>query len=151
MKWTVNNKPENCTYVCAAGDGVLRGRLGDRSDQKHQRELPEGGVDRLHLQRDPQGKNQSAVAYVYMFSHKEEEPKKHTLVSHCLQGLTHLHQHKVIHRDIKGQNVLLTENAEVKLGEEAAAFILSFILIMVTCVIVRRLLRGRSGCVPSKT
>ncbi|KAM9615101.1 TRAF2 and NCK-interacting protein kinase isoform X8 [Phalacrocorax aristotelis] len=32
-----------------------------------------------------------------------------------LRGLSHLHQHKVIHRDIKGQNVLLTENAEVKL------------------------------------
>lgn len=74
MKWTVNNKPKNCTYICAAGDGVLRGRLGDRSDQKHQRELPEGGVDRLHLQRDPQGKNQNAVASVYMFSHKEETP-----------------------------------------------------------------------------
>ncbi|XP_027717217.1 mitogen-activated protein kinase kinase kinase kinase 4-like [Vombatus ursinus] len=32
-----------------------------------------------------------------------------------LRGLSHLHMHHVIHRDIKGQNVLLTENAEVKL------------------------------------
>ncbi|XP_037833590.1 TRAF2 and NCK interacting kinase a isoform X8 [Kryptolebias marmoratus] len=32
-----------------------------------------------------------------------------------IKGLAHLHQHKVIHRDIKGQNVLLTENADVKL------------------------------------
>lgn len=38
------------------------------------------------------------------------------LFSVSSQGLSHLHQHKVIHRDIKGQNVLLTENAEVKLG-----------------------------------
>jgi len=34
-----------------------------------------------------------------------------------LRGLSHLHSNKVIHRDIKGQNVLLTDNAEVKLGE----------------------------------
>ncbi|XP_065178449.1 misshapen-like kinase 1 [Sycon ciliatum] len=32
-----------------------------------------------------------------------------------LRGLSHLHKCKVIHRDIKGQNVLLTDNAEVKL------------------------------------
>ena len=32
-----------------------------------------------------------------------------------LRGLSHLHLSKVIHRDIKGQNVLLTDNAEVKL------------------------------------
>lgn len=32
-----------------------------------------------------------------------------------LRGLSHLHHRKVIHRDIKGQNVLLTLNADVKL------------------------------------
>lgn len=40
------------------------------------------------------------------------------------QGLSHLHAHKVIHRDIKGQNVLLTENAEVKLG----------MLVLIVCI-----------------
>ncbi|XP_055463284.1 nik-related protein kinase [Psammomys obesus] len=32
-----------------------------------------------------------------------------------IQGLAHLHAHQVIYPDIKGQNVLLTHNAEVKL------------------------------------
>ena len=36
-----------------------------------------------------------------------------------MQGVSHLHQNHVIHRDIKGQNVLLTDSAEVKLGMAA--------------------------------
>jgi len=39
------------------------------------------------------------------------------LCKEILKGLSHLHSHRVIHRDIKGQNVLLTDNAEVKLGQ----------------------------------
>jgi len=35
----------------------------------------------------------------------------------ALHGLEYLHSHSFIHRDVKAGNILLTENAAVKLGE----------------------------------
>lgn len=45
----------NDNSVSAAGDGVLWSWVDNWSDQKHQRQLTKRRVDRLRLQRDPQG------------------------------------------------------------------------------------------------
>lgn len=48
--------------VCSsAGDGVLRRRLGHRPAEEDQRELSEGGLDLLHLQRGSE--SESAVLH----------------------------------------------------------------------------------------
>ena len=43
------------------------------------------------------------------------EPQLAYVLRGTARALTHLHSHRCMHRDVKGHNILLTENAEVKL------------------------------------
>lgn len=54
------------------------------------------------------------------------EPQIAYVCKHMTEGLNYLHKNKVIHRDLKAGNVLLTMEGGVKLGE----FLFFFSLIM---------------------
>lgn len=51
----------NVFFSLPAGDGVLRCRLHHRLGKEHQRQHAERGLDRLHLQRDPQGEGSRTI------------------------------------------------------------------------------------------
>ena len=81
------------------------------SSHSNQEPLPKRGVDSVHLSRGPAGQSFSRVCSPVVPLPLLPPP----LVFLPPQGLSHLHKSKVIHRDIKGQNVLLTDNADIKL------------------------------------
>lgn len=124
--WGSSGRPTHllCLSPCLAGDGVLWRRIGDRPCEKHQGQLSQGGLDRIHLQRNSEGMTSQWPCFREQCSNSPSLPT--AVCFACLQGLSHLHAHKVIHRDIKGQNVLLTENAEVKLGTSNTSSLLLF-------------------------
>ena len=39
------------------------------------------------------------------------------------QGLTHLHTSKILHRDLKPQNIFLAEHGAIKIGKEYIGFV----------------------------
>lgn len=44
-----------------------------------------------------------------------------------MQGLQHLHHHRIIHRDVKGNNILLTAEGGVKLVDFGNDCIICFL------------------------
>lgn len=45
------------------------------------------------------------------------EPQIRVVCRQTLQALVYLHENKIIHRDLKAGNILLTLDGDVKLGE----------------------------------
>ena len=47
------------------------------------------------------------------------------LFSHLIAGLEHLREHRILHRDIKPDNLLLTSSGELKIGDFGVADVIS--------------------------
>ena len=54
-----------------------------------------------------------------------KEPQIAYITRGMVEGLQYLHQHKVVHRDIKAGNVLLTMDGGVKLSESDGSWVLA--------------------------
>ena len=75
---------------------------------------------RACVRRVPGG---SLSAVLEQFGGSFEAPLIRRYLLHLLRGLEYLHSHMIVHRDIKGENVLVSEDGIAKLGERPGDFL----------------------------
>ena len=74
----------------------------------------------MRVRRVPGG---SLSAVLEQFGGSFEAPLIRRYLLHLLRGLEYLHSHMIVHRDIKGENVLVSEDGIAKLGERPGDFL----------------------------
>ena len=63
----------------------------------------------------------SLSAVLEQFGGQFEPPLIRRYLVHLLSGLEYLHEHMIVHRDIKGDNVLVSEDGTAKLADFGAS------------------------------
>ncbi|KAH8066138.1 MAP kinase kinase kinase [Aureococcus anophagefferens] len=101
------------------------GRLRRRSSLRHENIVEYLGAEieeadrKLHIFQEwvPGG---SLSAVVRTFGGRLDDDVNRRYLEHCLRGLVYLHEHRVVHRDVKGENVLISDTGVAKLADMGA-------------------------------
>lgn len=70
---------------------------------------------------------------MFMFIELERpltEPQIRVVCKQTLEALSYLHENKVIHRDLKAGNILLSLDGDVKLGKNLSSFAAAFAIVI---------------------
>ena len=102
------------------------GRLRRRSSLRHENIVEYLGAEieeadrKLHIFQEwvPGG---SLSAVVRTFGGRLDDDVNRRYLEHCLRGLVYLHEHRVVHRDVKGENVLISDTGVAKLADMGAS------------------------------